>query len=44
MLDDGQAGKKIGWHVYGQGAVTLYRNGKPTVYHTGESFDDDFMA
>lgn len=44
MLDDGQAGKKIGWHVYGQGAVTLYRNGKPAVYHTGESFDDDFMA
>ena len=44
MLDDGQAGKKIGWHVYGQGAVTLYRNGKPTIYHTGESFEDDFMA
>ena len=44
MLDNGQAGKKIGWHVYGQGAVTLYRNGKPAVYQTGESFEDDFMV
>jgi len=43
MLDDGDGGRKIGWRVYGQGAVTLYRNGQPTIYKAGESFDDDFM-
>jgi cyanophycinase len=43
MLDDGEAGRKIGWRVYGQGTVTLYRNGQPTVYRTGESFNDSFM-
>ncbi len=25
MLDDGEAGRKRGWRVYGQGAVTIYR-------------------
>ena len=43
MLDDGDGGRKIGWRVYGQGAVTLYRNGQPTIYKAGESFDDDFI-
>ncbi len=43
MLDDGDGGRKIGWRVYGQSAVTLYRNGQPTVYGTGESFEDDFL-
>jgi len=43
MLDDGNGGRKIGWRVYGQGAVTLYRNGQPTIYKAGESFDDDFI-
>ena len=43
MLDDGEDGRKIGWHVYGQGAVTLYRKGQPTVYNAGESFEDDFL-
>ena len=43
MLDDGDGGRKIGWRVYGQGAVTLYRNGQPTIYKAGESFNDDFM-
>src|SRR5437016_5591768 len=42
MLDDGEAGRKTGWHVYGQGAVTLYRKGQPTVYRAGESFNDNF--
>ena len=42
MLDDGDEGRKIGWHVYGQGAVTLYRHGQPTVYGPGASFKDDF--
>jgi len=43
MLDDGEDGRKIGWHVYGQGAVTLYRKGQPTAYNAGESFEDDFL-
>jgi cyanophycinase len=43
MLDDGDGGSKTGWRVYGQGAVTIYRNGQPTVYRAGESFKDDFM-
>jgi hypothetical protein len=42
MIDDGDNDRKIGWRVYGQGAVTLYRGGKPTVYKAGESFNDDF--
>ena len=32
MLDDGESGRKIGWRVYGQGEITLYRDGKPTIY------------
>ncbi len=40
MLDDD--GSKTGWHVYGQGAVTVYRNGQPTIYGTGASFINDF--
>jgi cyanophycinase len=43
MLDDGDEGRKVGWHVYGQGAVTLYRRGQSKVYRTGESFREDFM-
>jgi len=42
LLDDGDAGRKTGWHVYGQGNVTLYRNGSPTVYKTGATFSDNF--
>lgn len=42
MLDDGQEGRKVGWRVYGKGAVTLYRKGKPTVHRPGESFNEDF--
>lgn len=44
MLDDGDAGRKRGWRVYGQGAVTLYRSGQATSYRAGEAFDDDFMS
>jgi hypothetical protein len=29
--------------VYGQGEITLYRDGNPAVYHTGERFNDDFL-
>ena len=43
LLDDGDAGRKRGWHVYGQGAVTIYRSGQVTVYRAGEVFDDDFV-
>ena len=42
MLDDGDEGRKVGWRVYGQGAVTLYRRGQPKVYRAGESFKGDF--
>jgi cyanophycinase len=44
MLDDGEDGRKIGWHVYGQGAVTLYRKEQHRVYKAGESFQDDFLC
>ena len=44
MLDDGDAGRKRGWRVYGQGAVTLYRGGHATTYRAGETFDDDFVV
>lgn len=43
MLDDTDSGRKTDWRVYGQGAVTLYRDGRPTVYRAGESFSDNFM-
>lgn len=39
MLDDGDengsGGRKTAWRVYGQGAVTVYRRGHPTVYEAG---------
>ena len=38
MLDDGDGGRKVGWRVYGQGTVTLYRRGQSKVYRAGESF------
>ena len=43
MLDDGDEGRKVGWRVYGQGAVTLYRKGQSKVYRAGESFREDFL-
>ncbi len=44
MLDDGDAGRKRSWRVYGAGAVTLYRAGQRTAYDADEAFDDDFMS
>jgi cyanophycinase len=38
IIDDGEEGRKIGWNVYGQGYVTIYRNGLPRVFKTGEHF------
>jgi len=35
MIDDGDDGR---WSVYGQGAVTLYCTGRPTIHRPGESF------
>lgn len=35
LIDDGPGG---GWNVYGQGAVTLYRNGQSKSYRPGEPF------
>jgi cyanophycinase len=44
LLDDGPGPRKASWRVYGQGAVTLYRHGQPTVYKAGEQFEDRFLA
>ncbi len=43
MIDDGEAGRIRGWNVYGQGAVTLYRGGKATVYRAGQGFEENFV-
>ena len=43
MLDDGAAGRKRGWSVYGAGSVTIYRGAQAAAYRAGESFEDDFM-
>lgn len=34
MIDDGNGSGRT-WHVYGKGAVTLYRKGTSEVYHVG---------
>lgn len=44
MIDDAANDKKSEWTVYGQGAVTTYRHGKPTVYNAGKSFRDTFIT
>ncbi|HEX4714599.1 MAG TPA: Type 1 glutamine amidotransferase-like domain-containing protein [Ktedonobacteraceae bacterium] len=43
LLDDGPGERKVSWCVYGQGAVTIYRNGKPIVYAAGQRFEDTFL-
>ncbi len=42
MLDDAGTNKKTDWRVYGQGAVSVYRNGSAELYRTGETFTDSF--
>jgi cyanophycinase len=42
MIDDGDRTQGTPWRVYGKGAITLYHDGKPTIYRNGESFD--YMA
>ena len=44
LLSDGEDGRKMRWRVYGQGAVTLYRDGKPDVHHSEERFIPDFSS
>jgi cyanophycinase len=39
MIDDGDKAQGTPWRVYGKGAITIYRDGKPTAYRTGASFD-----
>ncbi len=50
MIDDGddssdgsEAECRTAWRVYGQGAVTIYRHGKPTISRAGETFTGDFV-
>ncbi|MBE3561846.1 MAG: Type 1 glutamine amidotransferase-like domain-containing protein [Ktedonobacteraceae bacterium] len=42
MLDDGPAGKKTGWRVYGQGCVTLYRQDQQAIHRSGSVFTEAF--
>jgi cyanophycinase len=41
IIDDSDGGRIVGWRVYGEGSVTLYRRGQPTEYTTGQSFNMD---
>lgn len=42
MLDDGTHGRMARWQVYGQGSVTLYHQGTPSVFPAGTSFTERF--
>lgn len=42
LIDDGEGGRKQEWTIYGQGSVTRYRHGVPTVYTMGERLCDSF--
>jgi cyanophycinase len=44
LLDDGPGPRKSSWRVYGQGNVTIYRQGQPVVYTPGQQFDDAFFV
>jgi len=44
LLDDGPGPRKSSWRVYGQGHVTIYRQGQPVAYAPGQQFDDPFVA
>lgn len=44
MIDDGNGDRKVGWRVYGEGKVTIYRRGQAIEYVAGESFHDDFSS
>ncbi len=46
MIDDADENRnnvrKRHWRVYGQGDVTVYRDGQPTIHHNGEVFVGEF--
>ncbi len=42
MLDDAANGRMVEWRVYGQGSVTLYHQGTPSVFPPGASFIEPF--
>jgi cyanophycinase len=44
MLDDGAGERTTSWRVYGQGAVTIYRQGQPVIYSPGEQFEETFLS
>lgn len=44
LLDDGPGPRLTSWRVYGQGNVTIYRQGQPVVYGPGQQFDQTFKA
>jgi cyanophycinase len=39
MIDDGTENDPRLWHVYGQGAITLYHQGHPTIHPKGSSLN-----
>ncbi len=46
MIDDYSpihSERRAHWRVYGQGDVTIYRHGQPTIHHNGERFQDNFL-
>jgi cyanophycinase len=43
MIDDAEdEGGRRKWRVYGQGAVTIYQHGQPTIHRAGETFHGNF--
>jgi cyanophycinase len=44
MLDEGREARQVGWRVYGQGGVTLYHQGTPSVFPAGTSFTGRFSS
>ena len=42
LIDDGEDGKRLHWNIYGQGAVTLYRQASPMRYNVGQRLIDSF--
>lgn len=43
LLDDGPGARKTSWRVYGQGGVTIYRQGRPVTYAPDQQFADTFL-
>jgi cyanophycinase len=43
LIDDGPGARRASWRVYGQGGVTIYRQGRQVTCRAGEHFDDVFL-